>query len=152
VGRLRRAKNQAERDNFYAMLTLMKNGWGSDDPIARNLFTTQFMPGATRQSTDAFNDIQRKATSAECAARYFETVANLDIRQMLPNLRHPTLVLHCREDNAVPFQLGIELAGAIPGARFIGLPGRNHILQDGDPAIELLERATKEFVAEHPTE
>jgi pimeloyl-ACP methyl ester carboxylesterase len=110
------------------------------------------MPGAARNSLDAFNEIQRKTTSAECAARYFETVGNLDIRHMLPNVRHPTLVLHCREDNAVPFQLGVQLAGAIPGARFIGLPGRNHILQDGDPGIELLVAATKEFVADHPAE
>jgi class 3 adenylate cyclase/pimeloyl-ACP methyl ester carboxylesterase len=150
LGRFKRAKSQSELETVGAMLTFIKNGWGSDNPVARNLFTTQFMPGAPRQSIDAFNAIQRKATSAECAARYFETVGNLDIRQMLPNVRHPTLVLHCREDNAVPFQWGVELAGAIPGARFIGLPGRNHILQDGDPAIELLVAATKEFVTEHP--
>jgi pimeloyl-ACP methyl ester carboxylesterase len=67
-------------------------------------------------------------------------------------VKHPTLVLHCREDNARPFKLGVELAAAIPGARFIGLPGRNHILQDGDPGVELLATAVSEFVAEHPAE
>jgi class 3 adenylate cyclase/pimeloyl-ACP methyl ester carboxylesterase len=152
LGRFKQAKSQSELETFHAMLTFIKNGWGSDNPVARNLFTTQFMPGASRQSIDAFNDIQRKATSAECAARYFETAGNLDIRQMLPDVRHPTLVLHCREDNAVPFQLGVELAGAIPGARFIGLLGRNHMPQDGDPCIEPLVTALKEFVAEHPAE
>jgi hypothetical protein len=37
------------------------------------------------------------------------TVANLDIRHMLPQVRDPTLVLHCWEDNAVPFKLGGEI-------------------------------------------
>lgn len=152
LGRLRSVKNETERETAHAMLTLIKNGWGSDNPIARNLFTMQFMPGASKQSIDAFNEIQRKSTSAECAARYFEVVAKLDIRPLLPQVRHPTLVLHCREDNAVPFKLGVELAAGIPGAKFIGLPGRNHILQDGDPGIELLARAVKEFVAENPSE
>lgn len=149
TGRLKGAKNEAGRETVQAMLTLIRNVWGSDNPVARNLFTTQFMPGAAKKSMDAFNEIQRKATSAECAARYFETVANLDIRHLLPQVRHPTLVLHCRDDNAVPFKLGVELAAGIPGARFLGLPGRNHILQDGDPAIEPLAAAVKEFVAEN---
>lgn len=149
TGRLKGAKNEAGRETVQAMLTLIRNVWGSDNPVARNLFTTQFMPGAAKELMDAFNEIQRKATSAECAARYFETVANLDIRHLLPQVRHPTLVLHCRDDNAVPFKLGVELAAGIPGARFLGLPGRNHILQDGDPAIEPLAAAVKEFVAEN---
>jgi len=152
IGRLKSVKTEGERETVQAMLTLIRNVWGSDNPIARNVFTTQFMPGGSKQSIDAFNDLQRVATSAECAARYFETVANLDIRHLLPQVRHPTLVLHCREDNAIPFKLGVELAAGIPGARFIGLPGRNHILQDGDPAVEMLARAVKEFVAENPSE
>ena len=49
-------------------------------------------------------------------------------------------------------KLGVELAAGIPGARFLGLPGRNHILQDGDPAIEPLAAAVKEFVAENTSE
>jgi pimeloyl-ACP methyl ester carboxylesterase len=77
------------------------------------------------------------------------TVANLDIRHMLPQVRDPTLVLHCWEDNAVPSNWGVKLAAGITSARLIGLPGRNHILQDGDPAIEPLAAAAKEFVAEN---
>jgi hypothetical protein len=87
TGRLKGAKNEAGRETVQAMLTLIRNVWGSDNPVARNLFTTQFMPGAAKESMDAFNEIQRKATSAECAARYFETVANLDIRHLLPQVR-----------------------------------------------------------------
>src|SRR3954462_10647188 len=99
---LKSAKNEAGRETVQAMLTLIRNVWGSDNPVARNLFTRQFMPGAAKESMDAFNEIQRKATSAECAARYFEIVANLDILHLLPQVWHPTLVLHCRDDNAVP--------------------------------------------------
>jgi class 3 adenylate cyclase/pimeloyl-ACP methyl ester carboxylesterase len=148
-GRLRRAKTQSERDSFYAMLTLIRTGWGSEDPVARNLFTTQFMPGAAKHSIDAFNEIQRKATSAECAARYFEIVANLDVTELLPQVRVPTLVLHCRDEIVAPFQCGLELAAKIPGAQLVGLPGRNHMIQDGDPGADPFIQAITAFVREH---
>ncbi len=46
----------------------------------------------------------------------------------------PTLVAHCRDDAMVPFEAGRALARAIPGARFLALEGRNHILLEGDGA------------------
>ena len=46
----------------------------------------------------------------------------------------PTLVLHCRDDAAVPFEQGRLIASRIPGARFVALESRNHILLPRDPA------------------
>jgi hypothetical protein len=61
------------------MATLMRLGWGADVPPFRQLFTSQMMPGATKEQADAFNELQRRTTSAECAARYYETVGDFDI-------------------------------------------------------------------------
>ena len=80
------------------MTALMKLGWGGDDPTFRQIFTSQLIPTATRQQADAFNELQRKSASPECAVRYYETVGNFDIRSLLPRVATPTLVIHVRDD------------------------------------------------------
>ena len=123
VGRFKRPNNtDAERERFAAMVTLIKFGWGADDPTFRQIFTSQLMPKATREHADAFKELQRKSASPECAVRYYETVNNFDVRPLLPRVAAPTLVMHVRNDAMVPVQLARELAAGIPGARFVALP------------------------------
>jgi pimeloyl-ACP methyl ester carboxylesterase len=82
---------------------------------------------ATPEQLQQFAEQQRKTTSAECAYRYFETTRNLDVSELLPRVSVPTLVMHKREDQMQPFEASLELAAGIPGARFVALPGQNHI-------------------------
>jgi pimeloyl-ACP methyl ester carboxylesterase len=44
-------------------------------------------------------------------------------------------VLHCRDDAAQPFEEGRRLAAGIPGARFVELEGRNHLMLENDPGL-----------------
>jgi pimeloyl-ACP methyl ester carboxylesterase len=83
---------------------------------------------------ESFNDLQRKTTSAEGAARYFETTGNIDIVDLLARVKVPTLVMHARGDAQVPIEAGRQLAAGIPGAKFIVLQGNNHALLEQDPA------------------
>jgi len=117
-----------------AMTTLIRGGWAQENPAFRQLFASLFIPGATRDLADAFNELQRRSTSAECAARYFEAAGQLDVRELLPQIKVPTLVLHSRGDAMVPIEAGRLLAAAIPGARFVALPGQNHMLLEDEPA------------------
>ena len=147
VGRFKRPGNtDADRERFAAMAALMKLGWGGDDPTFRQIFTSQMMPTATREQADAFNELQRKSASPECAVRYYETVGNFDIRSLLPRVATPTLVIHVRDDVMVPFELGREIAAGIPGARFIPLPGQNHILLEDDPGLPKLFEEVQRFL------
>ena len=116
------------------MGTLMRLGWGSDDPTFRQMFTSLFIPEGTKEQADWFNDLQRKTTSPECAARYFEVVNNFDVRELLPRVQVPTLVMHARDDLVVPIDTGRQMAAGIPHARFIALPGRNHLFLKHEPA------------------
>jgi pimeloyl-ACP methyl ester carboxylesterase len=116
------------------MGTLMRLGWGSDDPTFRQMFTSQFIPEATKEQADWFNDLHRKTTSPECAVRYFEVVNDLDVRELLSQVKVPTLVMHVRDDLMVPIDAGRQMAAGIPGARFIALPGRNHLFLKHEPA------------------
>lgn len=117
-----------------ALITLMRLEWGSNSAAIRQLFSTSLMPDATKEQADTFNELQRRTTSAECAARYFEASAELEVTDLLPKVKTPTLVLHARGDQQVPMDLGRSLAAGIPGARFVALQGNNHILLEQDSA------------------
>ena len=124
----------AEKEMREAMTTLMRMGWGANDPSFRQMFTARFIPGGTHEQADYFNELQLKTTSPEGAARYFDVCGDFDITDLLPRVKAPTLVVHVRDDQMVPFEAGRQLAAGIPGARFIALPGRNHLFLEHEPA------------------
>jgi pimeloyl-ACP methyl ester carboxylesterase len=72
----------------------------------------------------------------------------IQVEALLPRLRVPTLVLHCKDDGVVPFEEGRRLATAIPGARFVPLEGRNHILLEDEPAWARFLVEVRAFLAE----
>ena len=118
------------------MGTFIRLGWGADNPSFRQMFTGLFIPGATHEQADYFNELQRKTTSSECAARYFEVVTNFDIIDLLSKVKAPTLVMHVRDDQIVPLETGRQVAAGIPHARFIALPGRNHLFLEHEPGSD----------------
>jgi pimeloyl-ACP methyl ester carboxylesterase len=142
-GRKQSPEMAAKRD---AMATLMRLSWGADEPVFRQLFTSQLVPDATKEQADAFNELQRRSASPECAARYYETVGNLDVRDLLDQVRAPTLVMHARGDLVAPLSVGRALAAGIPGARFVAFEGRNHMIQEGDPGFERFFEETSLFL------
>jgi len=147
TGRNKRARTAAEREANAAMMTLMRLGWGNENPAFRQLFTSQFVPGGTKEQADWFNELQRISASGEMAARLSEATADLDLTPLLPQVRVPTLVLHAREDARVPFEAGRQLAAGISGARFVPLPGRNHLFLETEPAFGQFLEHTRAFLA-----
>jgi class 3 adenylate cyclase/pimeloyl-ACP methyl ester carboxylesterase len=147
TGRMKRPNlTEADRERIRAMTTLMRVGWGADDPTFRQIFTSQLLPTATKEQADAFNELQRKSASPECAVRFYEAVNDFDVRDLLPQVRVPTLVMHVRDD-AIPIELGREIAAGIPGARFVALPGKNHIMLEQDPGIPQFFEEVREFLS-----
>jgi class 3 adenylate cyclase/pimeloyl-ACP methyl ester carboxylesterase len=136
----------AGRERFAAMNTLVKQGWGADNPAFRQMFTSLLMPTATKEQADAFNELQRLSASPECAVRYLETVADLTVRELLSQVKSPTLVMHVRDDALVPSKLGRELAAGISGAQFVALPGKNHVPLEQDLGVPLLFEELKDFL------
>ena len=62
----------------------------------------------------------------------FEMFLDIDVRAILPTIHVPTLVLHRRGDRVVNRRAGEELAAQIPGARYVELPGIDHLPWAGD--------------------
>jgi len=126
-----------EKEMREAMTTLMRLGWGANNANFRQIFTARFIPGGTHEQADYFNELQLKTTSAEGAARYFDVCGDFDITDLLSRVKAQTLVMHVRDDQMVPFEAGRQLAASIPDARFIALPGRNHLFLEHEPASDL---------------
>ena len=134
------------RERLAAMNTLVKQGWGADNPAFRQIFTSLLIPTANKDQADAFNELQRLSASPECAARYLETVGNLTVLDLLSQVKAPTLVMHVRDDSLVPIKLGANCAAGIPGARFVALPGKNHVPLEQDPGVPRLFEELNEFL------
>jgi pimeloyl-ACP methyl ester carboxylesterase len=75
-----------------------------------------------------------------------EVFAQVDGADLMPRARTPTLVLHARQDNVIPFAEGRRLAAVIPGAQFVELDSRNHVLQENEPAWDRFREAVPDFV------
>jgi pimeloyl-ACP methyl ester carboxylesterase len=126
----------AERDQQIAMNELTRIGWDRDNPAFRQMWTTQFMPSAPKEAFDAFTEVGRRYTTGEAVARHMEAAGDVNIVSELPLVTVPTLVLHARDDQRVPFEASQHIAAEIPGARLVALPGNNHIPLQGDAAYE----------------
>ena len=67
------------------MATLMLLGW--DNPSFPQMFTGLFIPSATQEKANYFNELQRRTTSPENAARYHDVVGDFDITDLLAKVR-----------------------------------------------------------------
>ena len=140
--------SRTEIEQADAFLTLMRQGWGQENPAFRQLFTSLFLPDGTPDQMKWFNDLQRMTTSPENAARIRQAVDDIDITELLPKVAVPTLVLHCRDDAIQPFEEGRRLAAGIKGARFVALEGRNHVILESDPAWSRFVDEIRNFLRE----
>ncbi len=92
-------------------------------------------PGADKDVADLMAKYFVASAPAEVAARLIEeSLFEVDVRDWLPRLTMPTLVLHRQQDESVDFDSGRELAALIPNAHFVPLRGNIHPPFFGDSA------------------
>lgn len=138
-------RGEQQAQHYRAVLEMVRLGWGNNNPVFRQAFTARFVPGGTHEQLDWFNDLCRQTVSPEMALRLIEVRAHADITDLLGQVRVPTLVIHARQDEVVPFSEGMKLASAIPGADFVELDSHNHVLLEHEPAWREFQRAVLEF-------
>jgi len=83
--------------------------------------------------------MERSAASPGMVQKIFEMFLDIDVRAVLPTIHVPTLVIHRRGDRVVNRRAGEELAAQIPGARYVELPGIDHLPWAGDAEAVLGE-------------
>src|SRR5690349_16307658 len=144
-GTYRRGDPDKER-LYRALIDLTSLGWGKDNPAFRQVFTSRFIPGGTDEQLGWFNELCRKTTSPEIAARLLESRAAIDVMDLLSSVHVPTLIVHSRDDDVIPIEEGHILAAGIPGAQFVELDSKNHILLESEPAWERFCAEVLEFM------
>ena len=120
-----------------AHASLLRLGWGLNNPAFCKTFTCRFIPEATPEHEQWLDQLQRVSTSPENAARLMERDDDIDVRPLLSQVKTPTLVIHCDRDHAVPPEKGRLLAAEIAGARYVSLPSANHLMLEEEPAWSL---------------
>lgn len=130
----RKREGEIEIKKREAIETLVRLGWGQDNPAFRQIFTSLFIPGGTPEQVQWFNDLQRVSASPENAIRLGRAFGEIDVSALLSKVTVPTLVVHARGDARVPFEQGLRLAREIPGAQFVALDSANHVTLSHEPA------------------
>lgn len=106
----------------------IEQGWG-DGVLLRSLAPSVSVDPVAREFWSRF---QRSAASPAAAVDLLRMAAQIDVRPVLPTIRVPTLILHRTGDRFVPVEQGRALARQIPGARYVELPGDDHLPWMGD--------------------
>ena len=145
-GRLMRDPSPSAREQAQLMISLIRMGWGQGEPAFRRLFTTLFIPDASAEQMEWFDELQRVTTEPETAVRIRHARNHDDVTRAAARVASRTLVLHARDDALAPFSEGRLLATLIPGARFVALESRNHILLADDPAWEAFRTELRHFL------
>ncbi|HEX6460876.1 MAG TPA: alpha/beta fold hydrolase [Thermoleophilaceae bacterium] len=127
-----------------SILGAVRAHWG----LGSRLLADVFLPEATAEELEAFARFQREAAPSDVAAEHLAFVYSVDVRDELSRVQAPTLVLHRRDDRAIAYGLGRELAAAVPGARLFTLAGSQHLPWRGDAAAVVA--AVGEFLDGHP--
>lgn len=144
----RKRGNASDVARAQASITLIREGWGQDNPAARQMFTSLIVPGATLEEMRWFNDLERASASPENAIRLLQVFGDIDVTDLLPRIAVPTLVLHSRGDARVPFEHGLALARSISGSRFVALESKNHLILSHEPAWERFVGEISGFLSE----
>lgn len=109
--------------------------------LGSRVLASVFLPDPSPQDLSRFVEFQRRAATPAIVARLLRYAYELDASEAYGEVRAPTLVLHRRGDVAVPYELGIEVASLVPGARFEPLEGTAHWPWLGDAAAVLHKMA-----------
>jgi pimeloyl-ACP methyl ester carboxylesterase len=111
--------------------------WGVEGDVLLELFAPSL--AGNPEAAEFSARMERSAASPAMVQQIFEMFLDIDVRAVLPTIHVPTLVLHRRGDRVVNRHAGEELAAQIPGARYVELPGIDHLPWAGDAEAVLGE-------------
>jgi pimeloyl-ACP methyl ester carboxylesterase/DNA-binding CsgD family transcriptional regulator len=146
-GHAHRGRSAQQLAEAQVLLEMIRVGWGTQDRKFRRVFASMFLPEGSAAQFDAFDDLQRVSASPDTAYRLRRMFDGIDVTALCAQVTVPTLVMHARDDGAVPFEEGRVLASLIPGARLVPLEGRNHILLPGEPATRQFFEEVRAFIS-----
>jgi pimeloyl-ACP methyl ester carboxylesterase/DNA-binding CsgD family transcriptional regulator len=127
-----------------SLVDFARVNWG----LATQMFAGLLNPHGSGDEIAALSRYKRRAAEAEVAAAFLELDLGSDVRELVPQVTAPSLVLHRRGDRTVPIGRGRELASLLPNARFVALNGDAHLPWLDDQRE--LQRALAGFLEDAP--
>ena len=146
-GRLARQQASQLIEDTELNLKAIELGFESSNPGMRQFFATIRMPDGSAEQHRAFAELIRLATTPANYCKILRTYFHADVQDLAPLVRCPTIVFHSCEDGVAPFDEGCALAALIPGADFVPLDSRNHLLMEDEPAWKQLVTVLEKFLA-----
>ncbi|NNU45243.1 alpha/beta fold hydrolase [Ramlibacter montanisoli] len=134
------------REEAETLLKVAELGWGGASPEFRQVFVNKFMPHASSEAKNAFDDYQHLTADAQTAVRCLRAMFSINVKGDATRVRCPALVFHMRGDRLIYFEQGRSLAALVPGARFLPVEGDNHLPLFGDPGWPTVKAALHEFL------
>jgi class 3 adenylate cyclase len=139
---------EATREQWENYLANADKGWGSMDSARRAVSTL----APSRLGDENFVRwvwlTDRMGSSPGTSMALAKSEMNMDVRSILPTIHVPTLVIHLTGDRACDVGEGRYIASHIPGARFIELPGIDHMFYVDRPITERILKEVLDFVGE----
>jgi pimeloyl-ACP methyl ester carboxylesterase/DNA-binding CsgD family transcriptional regulator len=117
------SRNDIPDPTKESLIQFIRANW----TLGARMLAGLFDPHASGDEIQHYTRMQRAAASAEAAAIFLELDMCADLRDVLPHVETPALVLHRRGDRTVPIGRGRELASLLPNARFVPLAGDSHL-------------------------
>jgi pimeloyl-ACP methyl ester carboxylesterase/DNA-binding CsgD family transcriptional regulator len=145
-GRLRRASSPEEVEEAEIRVRAIELGWPNETPVFGQFFMALHMPDGSAEQHRSFNELLRLTAPPANAMGVIRSFQNTDVRDLVPKVRCPTLVLHARQESNIPFDEGRTIAALIPGARLVPLESRNHLLVATEPAWRQFAEALDDFL------
>lgn len=133
-----------------AFRTIMRQGWGKDTSVFRQMFASLYIPDANEEQIKWWTQLQRVATSPENAVRLRETIDRIDVTGRLEQVRAPTLIVHSEREQVAPFEEARLLASSIPNAELVSLDSANHLVMHQEPAWRRAMDAIRDFLNTQP--
>jgi pimeloyl-ACP methyl ester carboxylesterase len=150
-GQITRGQTPEEAARTQTLLKMIELGWSNIAPAFDQFFTRLHMPDASAEQFRSYYELLRRTASPANVVALLRAYHQDDVLEAVPRIRSPTLVMHARQDAMVWFDQGRLLASLIPGARFVPLESRNHILLDTEPAWQQFVEALDDFLpTAHP--
>lgn len=143
-----RAQTEAERLEAETLINFIRIGWGRDNPAFCQFFTNLFIPDGTPEQHRWWGDLERVTAAPDVAAQLLWHMQGIDVLDLAAKLSVPTLIAHSRGDMRVPFEEGCRLAAVIPGARFVPLESKNHVLLPDEPAWSVFHSELAAFLGQ----
>jgi class 3 adenylate cyclase len=106
-------------------LEVIDRAWGTGEYVITFFAPSRGWDENFRREVARF---ERGSASPSAASAVLRMNSEIDVGSVLPNIRIPTLVLHCAGDPRIPTDAGRYLAANIAGAKYIEVPGRDHNL------------------------